>query len=122
MHDAEERGRTALPRRGPALRPQGRTPDGFLEFAALRRQLHANVEHHRDVDPERFLKRDHVLGREAMFAAVEVRAERHAVVIEIAARFQTEHLKAAAVGEDRPVPGHEPVQAAQFDERFASGP
>ena len=83
---------------------------------ARRGQLHADVEHHRDVDADRFLKRDDVLGREAMLAAVEVRAKRDAVVVELAPRLEAEDLKAAGVGEDRAVPRHEAVQAAgRFD-------
>ncbi len=120
MHDAEQRGRAALPRGRAALRPQRRAPHRRFDLAAARRQLDADVEHHRDIDAERFLKADHVLGREAVRAAVEVRAKRDAVVVEVAPRFQAEDLEAAAVGEDRPVPGHEAMQAAQRDERLAS--
>ena len=71
---------------------------------------------------EGFLKADDVFGCEAMRAPVEVRLEGHAVVIEFAPRLEAEDLEPAAVGEDRAVPGHEPVQAAERDQRFTSGP
>ena len=70
--------RAAAQRRAHARRAR----DGALELGARRRQLHADVERHRDVDAERFLERDDVLGREAVRAAVEVRAERDAVVVD----------------------------------------
>ena len=48
--------------------------------------------------------------------AVEVGAERDAVVVDRAEVAQADHLVAARVGQDRPVPGHELVQAAEpFD-------
>ena len=78
-------------------------------------KFHADVEHHRDVDAERFLEFDHVFGREAMRAAVDVRSERHAVVVELAPLLQAEDLEAAGVGENRTVPRHEAMNAARFD-------
>ena len=52
------------------------------------------------------------LGREKQPVAVDGRGERDAVLVDLAQRPQAEHLKAAGVGEDRPAPAHEAVQAA----------
>ena len=38
--------------------------------------------------------------------------ELHALLADLAQRAEAEHLEAARVGEDRPVPAHEAVQAA----------
>ena len=46
-------------------------------------------------------------------AAVDMRAKSNAAFVERHAIGQAENLKAAAVGEDRPVPAHERVQPAQ---------
>ncbi len=51
-----------------------------------------------------------------MRTAVDVRLERHAVVVEFAPFLQAKDLEAAGVGEDRPVPGHEAMQAAGLDD------
>lgn len=49
-----------------------------------------------------------------MLASVNVRAECHAVIIHPAEARQAEHLEAAAIGEHRSVPRHEPVQSPQL--------
>src|SRR5665213_1745202 len=112
----------AAARRGAALRPQRRARDGALEVGARRRQLHALVQRHRDVDAELFLKRDDVFGGEAVRAAVQMRAERDPVVVDRAPRLQAEHLVAAGIGQDRTVPRHEPVESAGGGERLAARP
>ncbi len=52
-------------------------------------------------------------GRQVVLAAVDVRAEGHAVVGQLAQVGQRHHLEAAGIGQDRPGPVHEPVQPAQ---------
>ena len=54
--------------------------------------------------------------------AVEMRAERDAVVVDRAQVAQADHLVAAGVGQDRPVPGHELVQAAEALDALVAGP
>ena len=71
------------------------------------------VEHHRHVAAELFLNRDRPLGREFDSGAVDVRAKSNAAFVERHAIGEAEDLKAAAVGEDRAVPAHERVEAAQ---------
>ena len=55
-------------------------------------------------------------------AVVDV-AERDAVVVDARERVaQREDLEAARVGQDRPVPAHEPVQAAELGDQLVAGP
>ncbi len=60
--------------------------------------------------------------REAQAGAVEVAAEGDAVVVDRAQRGEAEDLEAAAVGEQRPRPADEPVQAAEAGDRLDAGP
>ena len=51
-----------------------------------------------------------------------MRLEPRALVGDPAHAREAEHLIAAAVGEDRPVPGHEPVQPAAPRDQIVTGP
>ena len=51
-------------------------------------------------------------GAEKKLVPINVRAELHAVRVDLAQIVQAEHLKAAAVGQDRPLPPHESVEPA----------
>ena len=74
------------------------------------------IEAHRDVGAQRLLDGDRVLGCESVKRAVEVRAERDALVVDRPEVAQADDLVAARVGQDRPLPGHELVQPAEpFD-------
>src|SRR5207249_1348588 len=55
------------------------------------------------------------------FAAVEMRAEGGALVRELDQVIETEHLEAAAVGQDGPLPAHEAVQTAQPGDAVRAG-
>ena len=80
------------------------------------------IEAHRDVGAELALNRRCDLGREPDQVAVVDRAERDAVVVDARDRVaQREDLVAAGVGEDRPVPAHEPVQAAELRDQVLAG-
>ena len=55
-------------------------------------------------------------------AVVDV-AERDAVVVDGGERVaEREDLEAARVGQDRPVPAHEPVQPAELGDQLVAGP
>ena len=56
-----------------------------------------------------------------MRGAVEVRPKRHAVFAHLAHRGKAEHLVPAAVGEDRPWPADECVQAARARDQRVTG-
>ena len=82
----------------------------------------ALVEHHRDVRTEAGLDVGGALGRQQMARAVEVRLELGAFFPDDAALGQAEHLEAAAVGEDRPRPADERVQAAAARDQLVARP
>ncbi len=58
---------------------------------------------------------------EAVAAPVEVGAEGDAVLVDLAQRTERHHLKPARIGEDRPRPVHEPVQAAKPRDALRAG-
>ena len=61
-------------------------------------------------------------GRENVQRAVQMRAELRPLLANPPHRRQAEHLVAAAVGEDRPVPADEAVQAAGARDEVGAGP
>ena len=81
----------------------------------------ALVERHADVGTDDALRVHVVLRRELVPRAVDVAPEGAALRGELADGAQREHLEAAAVREDRPVPGLEAVQAARGAERVQAG-
>ena len=72
----------------------------------------AFVEHHHDVGIEHALDLHRDLGREEQLVAVDRRRESDAVFADLAQRAEAEHLEAARIGENRPLPAHEAVQPA----------
>ena len=86
------------------------------------RRFDAFVEDHDDVRAERDFDFERLFGRKKMLGAIEVRAERHAIVGHFAKIAEAENLKAAGIGEDRVRPGHKPVQAAHRANQFVAGP
>ena len=85
------------------------------------RILQTLVQHHDDVGPQRHLDFHRPLGREELRAAVEMRAEGHALLAQLANLVHGENLEAAAVGQQRALPAHEAVQAAQLTDGFVAG-
>ena len=104
--------------RGPAQRQLHRARG----LVARRRIGRALVEDHHDVRIERALHRHRHFGRQQQPVAVDRRGERDAVLADLAQRAEAEHLEAARVGEDRPLPAHEPVQAAVRRDHLLPGP
>ena len=80
----------------------------------------ALVEDHGDVGTEVRLDVDGALGRQQVARAVEVRLKLGALFGDGAPIGQAEDLIAAAVGQDRPVPADEPVQAAQRGDQLVA--
>ena len=91
-----------------------------MEFALGCRQLQAFVELHGDVGAEQMLDLDRALGRKFNHGAVEVGAEGHAFVLDLAQLRQRHDLEAAGIGENRPRPIHEAVQAAERCDAFSA--
>ena len=81
-----------------------------LRIDAVRR---AFVERHHDVAAEQALDFHRAFGGEHVARAVQVALERHAFLALLGQRRQAHHLITAAVGQDRAVPAHEIVQAAE---------
>src|SRR5438128_11130487 len=57
-----------------------------------------------------------------MRAAIQMRLKSNTVIADLAQRAETEDLITAAVGQDRSVPSHELMQAAQFCNGFMAWP
>ena len=80
------------------------------------------VESHHDVGADGALDIHDSLGGEEVSRAVDVRAEVGALFGEFALSRQGKDLKAAAVGEDRPLPAVELVETAGATDYFGAGP
>ena len=91
-------------RRERALRPAMGPLGGVGDDRARRGREDRLVEGDRDVRPERLLDRDRELGREPVGGAVEVAAERHAVLVDDPQVAERDDLEPARVGEDRAGP------------------
>ena len=102
------RGGVAAPP-GPADRPLG----GVADDGRLVGQPYDVVEHHRHVAAQGLLDGHRPFRRDGHQPAVDVRAEDGFLLGHFHAMGEAEDLEAAAVGQDRPVPAHEAVQAAQ---------
>ena len=87
-----------------------------------RRRLHALVEDHHHVRAQRDLHLHRVLRREEVQAAVQVRAELDAFLRHLAQLGQAEDLETARVGQQRPLPAHEAMQAAHAPDEFVPRP
>ena len=85
----------------------------------MRRAL---VERHRDVRAERCLDVHRRLGSKEARGAVEVILKVHPLLGDLPEFREREHLEAAAVGQDRSLPAHEPVQAAELPHHFHARP
>ena len=105
-----------------ALRPAMGPRRGVGDDRARRAREDRLVERDRDVRPERLLGGDRELRREPVRRAVEVAAERHAVLVHDPQVAERDDLEPARVGEDRPVPVHERVQAAEPGDALVPGP
>ena len=122
LDDAEERPALARMGRATAPRPAPRPLDGREEAGAVGRQGRAIVEGHGDVAAQGPLDLHAALRRHGEEGAVEMRPEDDRVVRDRPPIGQAEHLEAAAVGQDRPLPAHEAVHPAQPADRLLAGP
>ena len=113
LYDAELRPPVPRERVAAAPGPQGRPAHGLEEALQARRKRRAVVERHDDVASKRVLDRQAALRSHRQKRPVEVGAERDAVVRDCTPIGETQHLEPPAVGEDRTLPSHEAVQAAE---------
>src|SRR5690606_26162558 len=123
LHDAEQRGVAAV--RAARVPPLQRVERLAASRRPAERELHrdfrvrpargirrALVENHHDVGIERTLHLDRALRRQHDLRAVDRRAELDTGLGHAAQLLEAEHLKAARIGEDWPLPVHETVQTA----------
>ena len=103
----------ALAALGPAQRQLHRTvDDAFVGGRTIDVHRRAFVEDHHDVAAQHLLDMHRLLRPEEDLAAVGGRGEGDSGLGDLAPVRQREHLEAAGVGQDRPVPAGEAVQAA----------
>ena len=95
-----------------ALQPAQRPLVRLFRDVACRLAGWTLVERHDDVRAQRPLRFHHAFRREQMARPVDMALKLHPGLAHLVDFGQTEHLKTAAVGQDRPVPVHEPVQPA----------
>ncbi len=115
LRDAEEKLPVGARRLALTSCPDGRQAHSLFELLARRVRGRADVEAHRDVRAQLGLDLGGELRREPLRRPVVHRAERDALIVSREDRvLQREDLVAARVGEDRPVPAHEAVQAAEL--------
>ncbi len=95
--------------------------EAFLGAGTLGGIFGALVEGHGDVGAEGDLDVHGVLGGEEVAAAVEMRAEAHAFVADLAQGAEAEDLKASGVSEHGAGPADEAVQSAHAADGFVAG-
>ena len=123
LDDAEQAVARLVDEGPPAvLGPLHRQPHGRCSGGLLDRPGRAFVERHGDVGIEQALDLDRASRRQAMLRAVDRRAEGDALGIDLAQLSQRHDLETARVGEDRPWPVHERVQAAQGGDALGTWP
>src|SRR6267154_870652 len=72
------------------------------------------IECHRDICAERPLNLDGALRSQSAPAAIDMTLKLDAIFIDFAEALEGKDLKAARVGQQRPLPRHELVQAAEL--------
>ena len=104
-----------------ALQPAGSALAAVLGVIMLSGVLYTLVKGHGDGGTEICLDLHTFLRTHEDAVAVEVRGKGHALLGDLAQLCQTEYLKSAAVGQDRPVPAGKPVQAAHIRYQLVAG-
>src|SRR5437867_9207598 len=98
--------------RSAALGPVERAPHRLAQVRGRRAGRRALIQAHGDVGAEVFLNRYRPFRTQLKQLAINVRAEDRGPVVDAPTQSKAVDLKAAAVGENRAIPAHEPVQAA----------
>src|SRR5436309_2198909 len=135
LHDAELRlsgiahrhaGHQPIAKREKTIARSTRPPERPLHRMARRRFVcrmrEAFVEHHRDVRSELRLHVGRLFRCQRVRRTVEMRPKMRAVLVDGAAGREAEHRIPAAVGEDRPRPAHEAMEAAASGNQIVPGP
>ena len=114
LHDAEQPLVVPCHRFLAPLRPAQRPSEGLLRIIEIGGIRHTLVEGHHDIGAQRRLHLDGNLRRKELFRAVDMRAERHALLGYLPKLAEAEYLKPAAVCQNSPIPVHELMQSARF--------
>ena len=105
-----------------ALAPAQRQGHRPLDIGALGRQPHALVHLHSDVGAEQKLHLDRALRRQLHLGAVDMRAEGHGGLADLAQIRQRHHLETAGIRQHRAIPSREALQTAECGDALSSGP
>ena len=97
------------------------TVDGAGYIVIGRGILDALVKGHADIRAEVRLDLHALLRAHEDLVAVDVRGEIHTLLLDPAQACQREYLKSAGICQDRPVPRHKAVQAAQIVHEAVTG-
>ena len=100
--------------------PSCRQLHGGSDIVILGRIGGAFIEAHDDVAAERFLDPDRLLRCNEVGRSVQMGAEANPLLADFPQVAEAEDLKPAAVGQDRPVPVHEPMEPSQPADQLMS--
>ena len=103
-------------------RPGHGQPQALFGAAAVGWIFGTLVEGHANIRAQRDLHIHGVFRSKKVAAAVQMRAEAHALIRHLAQLAQAEDLKAAGVGEQRARPAHKAVQPAHAPDGLVAGP
>ena len=121
LHDAEQRLILARMHVDAALGPAVRAVHRRLGAVVVAGIGRAFVKGHGDIRAQRLLNLHVVFRGDEALAAVQMRTELHALLLDLAHLGERKHLKSAAVGQNRLVPVHELMQSAQLPNDFMAG-
>ena len=122
LDDAEQPVAGPLHERLPAARGPAHGAAHRLRGLLLAHRIgRALVQHHGDIAVQRMLDVHGARRRQMMAGAVGVRTEHDAILLHGAELGERHHLEAAGIGEDRPRPVHEFVQAAEAGDALSAG-
>ena len=128
LHDRKKRLAVTVlrPRRGIPLETTFEPPAGQIQRFGriIVRSVPGRtfIERHHDIGPDTPLHVHHALRRKQVFRPVDVRTETAPFLGDFAALGQRKDLKTAAIGQYRPLPPAETVQAAGPFEDFGARP
>ena len=104
-----------------ACKPPGGPLHGIADVLLVRMAGRAFVKGHGDGGTQVGLDLHALLRPHKNLAAVDVGVKIDPFLLDLSQTGQGKHLKAAGVRQDRPVPVHEPVQAAELPDQLVAG-
>src|SRR5215471_8307248 len=104
------------------FRPRQRPLHGPVGIEMAGRIGQAVVQNHDDVGAKRSLNVHRDLGTEEVTASVQMRLKTNPVLADVSQGTEAEDLVSATVGQNRPIPTHEPVQTSKPRHGFVAWP